>query len=136
MSETFIKLVKESPVGSIGRTTHADADDFIDNNPQIIEQFRRIVNSMGGKAVARRVLDRMGAKKSQDITETAVDVETVIREHKFKIKMSYPNQDGSKELEFYTETDRDDAYVYLIDTFGEIKSKIKKISLKSLLISK
>ena len=76
MADTFRKLVSESPVGSKGRTTHADADEYIDNNPQIVEEFRKIVNGMGGKSVARRVLDRMGAKKEQDITESKInDVE-------------------------------------------------------------
>lgn len=63
MKNTFKSIIQESPVGSTGRTTHADADDYINKNPDIIAQFRKIVNSMGGKSVARRVLDRMGSKK-------------------------------------------------------------------------
>lgn len=133
---TFKNLVKESPVGEKGRTTHADADDFIDQNPQIIEQFRKIVNGMGGKAVARRVLDRMGAKKEQDLTtESSIDaIEKHLRDSGFKIKKVYPNQDGSKELEFYSIKDRDSAIEDLKSVNVLTDYDVTTLAVKSLLI--
>lgn len=135
MADTFRKLVSESPVGSKGRTTHADADDYIDNNPQIVEEFRKIVNGMGGKSVARRVLDRMGAKKEQDITEsTNIDIEVFLRSKGFKIKQIKPNQDGSKEIEFYTITDRDNVIKTLTLNSVLHELDIVTIGVKSLLV--
>lgn len=135
MADTFRKLVTESPVGSKGRTTHADADEYIDNNPQIVEEFRKIVNGMGGKSVARRVLDRMGAKKEQDITESKInDVEKYLRGAGFKIKTVHPNQDGSKEIEFYNVKDRDVALEDLKDANALHELDIVTIGVKSLLV--
>lgn len=135
MADTFRKIVTESPVGSKGRTTHADADEFIDQNPQIVEDFRKIVNGMGGKSVARRVLDRMGIKKEQDVTESQINnVEKYLRDAGFKIKAIHPNQDGSKEIEFYTLKDRDSALEDLKDANALHELDIVTMGVKSLLI--
>ena len=103
------KQMVESPVGLVGRTSHADADDYIDGNPAIIEDFRKIVNNMGGKAVARRVLDRLAIKTKQNLTnETVEDIESYLRNIGFKIRKVYPIKDG-KEIEFYKASEMEEA---------------------------
>lgn len=137
MNNTFKSIIKESPVGSTGRTTHADADDYINKNPDIIAQFRKIVNSMGGKSVARRVLDRMGSKKEQDILtmESAIiDIEKYLRDNGLKLKHIYPNQDGTKEIEFYTTKDRD-LSLEIIGKDNILKHKVTSVSIASILVA-
>lgn len=134
---TFKSIIKESPVGSTGRTTHADADDYINKNPDIIAQFRKIVNSMGGKSVARRVLDRMGSKKEQDILtmeSVIIDIEKYLRDNGLKLKHIYPNQDGTKEIEFYNTKDRD-LSLEIIGKDNILKDKVTSVSIASILVA-
>ena len=119
--DNFKKMVlDESPVGKSGRTSHIDAEDYINENPSIVEDFRKIVIKMGGKMVASRVLDRIVIKSkpankdlatddvsvvddgsASPMTESIDAIEKHLRDSGFKIKSSTPNKNGSKELEFY-----------------------------------
>jgi hypothetical protein len=109
--DTFKKIVEstvnESPVGSPGRTSNTDADKFIDENPAIIQEFRRIIVKMGGKAVARRVIDRINFTKK--VNEAKEDVVDYLREVGFKVKKVYPGE-KSREIEFYKTNDAKEAF--------------------------
>ncbi len=49
--------IDESAVGSVGRTGHQDALDFIDGTPELRKRFKKVVKDIGGVAVARRLLN-------------------------------------------------------------------------------
>ena len=50
------EIIQESAVGSRGRTGVADATAFIQDNPKLIMAFNKLVQKMGGKAVALSIL--------------------------------------------------------------------------------
>ena len=50
-------VLKESAVGSRGRTGKADAIQYVKDNPEVIKDFKRIVSQIGGKAVAAEILN-------------------------------------------------------------------------------
>lgn len=58
------KVLIESPVGSKGRTTIKDAIDHI--TPELEKDFAYIVKLLGGKAVARVLLDKLSIEMGQD----------------------------------------------------------------------
>lgn len=62
-------LLNESPVGSIGRTSKEDAEAHI--TPELQAEFEKIVKQLGGKAVARALLD--GKPENGEIQESAKD---------------------------------------------------------------
>ena len=104
--------INESPVGQIGRTTSTDADEFIENNPQVLEQFRKIVQKMGGKTVARRILDRMSNNQTirKSISEATEKVDDYLRDVGFKIKKVIPSRNGGYSIEFYRDEHAIEAY--------------------------
>lgn len=51
------EILAESAVGSVGRTGKADAEKFVQENPDIVKKFKKIVSQMGGKAVASQLLN-------------------------------------------------------------------------------
>ena len=51
------EVVKESAVGSRGRTGKVDAEAFIKDNPELANKFKKIVSQIGGKAVATALLN-------------------------------------------------------------------------------
>jgi len=58
------KVLIESPVGAKGRTTVKDALDHI--TPELEKDFAYIVKLLGGKAVARVLLDKVSLEMTQD----------------------------------------------------------------------
>lgn len=53
----MIKEIKESAVGSQGRTGKIDAETFIKDNPALANKFKKVVTELGGKAVATALLN-------------------------------------------------------------------------------
>lgn len=100
LSELIASEISESPVGMRGRTTEKDANDYISSSG-IEQEFFKIVKKLGGKTVAKVLLDKMSSSKQEDseISE-AVIPEKYLRDSGFKIKKEYPIRNG-KELEFY-----------------------------------
>jgi len=49
--------LNESAVGQVGRTGKGDAEVFVQNNPDLIKKFKKIVSQIGGKAVASQILN-------------------------------------------------------------------------------
>lgn len=60
--------INESAVGEIGRTSKADAEAHI--TPELQAEFEKIIKQIGGKAVARALLD--GKPENGEITEKVV----------------------------------------------------------------
>ena len=54
------KFIMESAVGAPGRTTVKDAEDHI--NDELVAEFKKIIKKIGGKTVAKVLLDKLGAK--------------------------------------------------------------------------
>lgn len=54
------KFIMESAVGTPGRTTIKDAEDHI--NDELIAEFKKIIKKLGGKTVAKVLLDKLGQK--------------------------------------------------------------------------
>lgn len=61
--------LSESPVGSRGRTGRVDAQEYVDKNPELVKEFMKIVNKMGGKAVASAVLSVKSGAKNEGAKE-------------------------------------------------------------------
>jgi hypothetical protein len=64
-NDGLIKFLKdwnmnESAVGTPGRTTVKDAEDHIDD--ELIAEFKKIIKKLGGKTVAKVLLDKLGQK--------------------------------------------------------------------------
>ena len=55
--DTIAGPIQESPVGSVGRTGAKDAIEYI--TPELRAEFKRIVKKLGGKTVARELLNTM-----------------------------------------------------------------------------
>jgi len=51
------KRLQESPVGSIGRTGAKDAEEYVSD--ELRAEFKKIVKKIGGKTVARLLLNTM-----------------------------------------------------------------------------
>jgi len=102
--------INESPVGQKGRTSSVDADNYIDENPKVVNDFKKIVQKMGGKQVARRILDRMSFTNTKRVVAEGIsDVEEYLRDVGFKIKAIHPTKEG-KELEFYKDYQAEEAF--------------------------
>lgn len=57
----FLKSnLNESAVGKPGRTTEKDAEEHIDD--ELVAEFKKIIKKIGGKTVAKVLLDKLGAK--------------------------------------------------------------------------
>lgn len=52
--------MNESAVGTPGRTTVKDAEEHI--NDELIAEFKKIIKKLGGKTVAKVLLDKLGQK--------------------------------------------------------------------------
>ena len=66
-SDDCIKTLKESPVGSVGRTGASDAKAHV--NAKLRAEFKKIVKALGGKTVARQLLAEMNAGGAIDESE-------------------------------------------------------------------
>lgn len=54
------EAMNESAVGTPGRTTVKDAEDHI--NDELLAEFKKIIKKLGGKTVAKVLLDKLGQK--------------------------------------------------------------------------
>lgn len=54
------KFIMESAVGKPGRTTEKDAEEHI--NDELVAEFKKIIKKLGGKTVAKVLLDKLGQK--------------------------------------------------------------------------
>ena len=52
--------INESAVGKPGRTTTKDAEEHIDD--ELVAEFKKIIKKLGGKTVAKVLLDKLGQK--------------------------------------------------------------------------
>jgi len=82
------KLIKESPVGSVGRTTGDEADIHINNNSELKRELFKIVKKLGGKTVVKKLL------------ESKENPETYLIDSGYKIKYIDYKKDYF-EIEFY-----------------------------------
>lgn len=106
----YIKNEKldESAVGQRGRTSSEEVTTHVKDNPALYKEFKKIVKKLGGKSVARKLLDTMSmpigwdiheseiAEEAEEILESVVnevdkqdniiDIEGILRKEGFKIK--------------------------------------------------
>ena len=61
--------INESPVGMVGRTGKVDAQNHI--SPELLKRFSQVVKELGGKTVARMLIDG-------DYTNGEIDVPEVV----------------------------------------------------------
>lgn len=79
-SEKFFKdnykkiKMNESAVGTPGRTTVKDAEEHIDD--ELVAEFRKIIKKLGGKTVAKVLLDKLGQKT--EIKDEIEHIEDII----------------------------------------------------------
>lgn len=66
--------LNESAVGTPGRTTVADAEEHIDD--ELVAEFKKIIKKLGGKTVAKVLLDKLGAKP--EIKDEIEHIEDII----------------------------------------------------------
>lgn len=64
----------ESAVGKPGRTTQKDAEDHIDDD--LVAEFKKIIKKLGGKTVAKVLLDKLGQKA--EIKDEIENIEDII----------------------------------------------------------
>ena len=66
--------MNESAVGKPGRTTEKDAEDHIDD--ELVAEFKKIIKKLGGKTVAKVLLDKLGQKP--EIKDEIEHIEDII----------------------------------------------------------
>lgn len=83
------KELFESPVGQRGRTGAADAKAHV--TPELRAEFKKLVKQLGGKAVARELLNTMNAnapmsegkpKASDTVTVKITDIDSAAKDKK------------------------------------------------------
>ena len=57
-----VKLVLEAAVGQKGRTSYKEAMDYCEENEELVDEFRKIVKKLGGKTVAKALVDKLSQK--------------------------------------------------------------------------
>ena len=71
------KRLGESPVGSIGRTGVKDAIEYI--SPELRAKFKKIVKELGGKTVARELLNTMNSSIQESTPEEQVMMDLIAK---------------------------------------------------------
>lgn len=66
--------INESAVGTPGRTTVKDAEEHI--NDELVAEFKKIIKKLGGKTVAKVLLDKLGQKA--EIKDEIEHIEDII----------------------------------------------------------
>ena len=66
--------INESAVGTPGRTTVKDAEEHI--NDELVAEFKKIIKKLGGKTVAKVLLDKLGQKP--EIKDEIEHIEDII----------------------------------------------------------
>jgi hypothetical protein len=54
--------IKEAAVGQKGRTSYKEAMDYCEENEELVDEFRKIVKKLGGKTVAKALVDKLSQK--------------------------------------------------------------------------
>ncbi len=54
--------IEEAAVGQKGRTSYKEAEEYCNSNEDLINEFRKIVKKLGGKTVAKALLDKLSQK--------------------------------------------------------------------------
>ena len=52
----------EAAVGQRGRTSYKEAMNYCDENEELVAEFRKIIKKLGGKTVAKALLDKLSQK--------------------------------------------------------------------------
>ena len=68
------KFIMESAVGKPGRTTEKDAEEHI--NDELVAEFKKIIKKLGGKTVAKVLLDKLSTKP--EIKDEIEHIEDII----------------------------------------------------------
>ncbi len=55
-------LLNEAAVGQKGRTSYKEAQEYCDENEELVNEFRKILKKLGGKTVAKALLDKLAQK--------------------------------------------------------------------------
>jgi len=108
--------IQESPVGVVGRTSNAEAQDHISTNG-LEKEFAKIVQKLGGKTAARLLLANMNSQgkivtiddDGNRVTEKKESIESYLRDSGFKIKLETPTKKG-KELQFFKKDSAEAAF--------------------------
>jgi len=54
--------INEAAVGQKGRTSYKEAMDYCEENEELVDEFRKIVKKLGGKTVAKALVDKLSQK--------------------------------------------------------------------------
>lgn len=77
----LIKFLKdwnmnEAAVGQKGRTSYKEAMDYCEENEELVDEFRKIIKKLGGKTVAKALLDKLSQKP--EIKDEIEHIEDII----------------------------------------------------------
>ncbi len=92
--------ITESPVGSRGRTTQKDAEAYVTDAHRA--EFRKIVKKIGGKAVAKHLLNTLNAmpkSKFASITEASEDELSESTEDQASLALSIAADECSRHID-------------------------------------
>ncbi len=112
------KRLQESPVGSIGRTGVKDAKEYV--TPELRTEFKKIVKKLGGKTVAKELLNTMNAipTNEKNVTEASKKVRMLEKELKKLIEYTGKYALIDSKPEYY------DSVLYVEDRNDNIYSII------------
>ena len=66
----------EAAVGQKGRTSYKEAMDYCEENEELVAEFRKIVKKLGGKTVAKALLDKLSQKP--EIKDEIDNIEDIV----------------------------------------------------------
>ena len=75
LPKKFIKL-DEAAVGQRGRTSYKEAEEYCEENEELVAEFRKIVKKLGGKTVAKALLDKLSQKP--EIKDEIDNIEDIV----------------------------------------------------------
>jgi hypothetical protein len=122
---SFKEIISESAVGKVGRTSKTDAERFIEENPDVILQFRALIKKVGGKTVAKRIMDLVQVKLPHELKiheAQGKKPEELLRTKGFKIKLVTPTSFGT-QIELSKQYEDDEIKELLKDFTIKIKGK-------------
>ena len=68
--------MNEAAVGQKGRTSYKEAMDYCEENEELVDEFRKIIKKLGGKTVAKALLDKLSQKP--EIKDEIEHIEDII----------------------------------------------------------
>ena len=66
----------EAAVGQKGRTSYKEAEEYCNSNEELVDEFRKIVKKLGGKTVAKALLDKLSQKP--EIKDEIDNIEDIV----------------------------------------------------------